>query len=85
MDEITKHVPLHEKWKDYTAEEIVNIQKEQCHDCKYFKQWIHTKGYVNSGYCDYISCTGESRKCSPDGCTKKVIGPPMRPLDAFAP
>lgn len=69
MDETTKHIPLHEKWKDYTAEEVFNIQKEQCTDCKYFKQWIHTKGY-----CDYISCTGESRKCSPDGCTKKVVG-----------
>lgn len=77
---MSKKKPLHERWRDYTEEEINDIKRNVCiaHECPYFSALFDGQGTSKEDiartpggrYCDYICLTGKPRGCMPDQCTK---------------
>lgn len=64
---------LHEKWNDYTADEINLIKYEQCVGCKYCSGLSEKcKAYVSNLTCNYLVLTGKRRVTRPEICDKKV-------------
>ena len=67
---------LHEHFRDYTNEEILQIKKDVCmkNNCPYLGQVGVTqpgggKGFaLNGKCCNYIMYTGKMRGCMPDDC-----------------
>ncbi len=74
------NLPHHDKFSDYTPEEIAKITKNVCikHKCPYAK-FVHSSGYSKKSnstfklacdrFCDYLCIAGKSRGCMPDECT----------------
>ena len=69
---------LHERFNEYTEEEILKIKKKNCikHACPYFGAVIglskKNKANPNCLYnksCNYILLAGHTRGCMPDECT----------------
>lgn len=68
--------PLHERFSEYTSEEIDNIKRDVClkHKCPYLTRFHGTppkkvlQGQVYNIVCNYILITGHSRDCTPDVC-----------------
>ena len=65
---MSDQVPLHERWRDYTAEEISAIKKEKCIQCGYAGRLSVGVESLSGLYCDYLSRTGESRDVRPECC-----------------
>lgn len=72
---------LHERWYEYTNNEIIKIKKEKCSKCRYSKRF----GALSNGkdteeqrgnkanmpgnlYCDYLMMTGHKRGVRPENC-----------------
>ena len=51
---------LHERWNDYTEDEIRKIYNEKCKNCKY-KSFLF-------GICNYLGITGKRRETRPEDC-----------------
>lgn len=65
---------LHDNFRDYTKEEIIEIKQKVCikHKCPYLQK-IHDYAGKNSNspltnICNYILMTGHMRGCMPDEC-----------------
>ena len=71
-----KLTPLHEHFREYTAEELLRIKHNHCvaHKCPYLSKisWASKhRGTVGSNkqlMCNYILVAGHSRGCMPDVC-----------------
>ena len=66
-------MPLHERWSEYTKDEINEIKKNVCtkHKCPYLGRistFSMNKQYSNM-CCNYIEFAGHSRGCFPEDCT----------------
>lgn len=68
--------PLHEDFRDYTAEELNEIKKNVCiaHHCPYVgkvsSSWSKGKHQpISNAICNYILMAEHSRGCMPDVCT----------------
>ena len=81
-------LPHHERFKDYSEAEIIEIKRKVCmdHKCPYLSNFRLTslinKDNPTSKSCNYIAITGHMRGCMPDECThyldqnvKKRISP----------
>lgn len=64
--------PLHERWKDYTDEEIAIIHELYCNKCKYRGTFAKRRS------CDYMVITGERNSCRPEVCTHFEVGKIVR-------
>ncbi len=65
---------LHDSFRDYTTEEIIEIKKKVCiaHKCPYLQKLHEYSGKGTSplgNICNYIVLTGHMRGCMPDECT----------------
>ncbi len=70
-----KKQPLHDRWKDYTNEECMDILKNHCikHNCPYLsslrqRKAASTKKSLATLCCNYILVEGHSRGCMSDVC-----------------
>ena len=77
---------LHEHWRDYTDEEILEYKRKVCiaNKCKYLKHFNGDE-QVNA-YCDYLCMTGTVRKGRPEDCEHwkdEDIVKPEQPGRAF--
>lgn len=80
---------LHEHFREYTREEIVEIKQKVClkHKCPYLQK---INDYLGKGtgpsnnICNYIGKTGHMRGCMPDECKHwKDKNVPKRDSKAF--
>lgn len=68
---------LHERFSEYTKEEIMRITKNVCmkNNCPYLGRLITCNAYNGKDTssanktCNYMLYTGKMRECMPDECT----------------
>ena len=74
---MTKRKPLHDRFCEYTEDELARIKDEVClaHNCPYLstmKVSAKKKGIARRGtvakICNYLIMTQHSRGCMPDVC-----------------
>lgn len=59
----------HEKWEDYTEEEINSTKQKKCKNCKYATLGSRQKADSVLWYtCDYYITTGYRRIIRPEDC-----------------
>ena len=58
---------LHKRCKDYTYDEIREIDAEKCSKCKY-RFVTRVINYKKEYGCGYILSTGFRRECRPEDC-----------------
>ncbi len=73
---------LHEKWSDYTRQEIKSVKVKKCSKCPYkgHAQHFHHSSQedaIGLLICDYISITGKRRGCRPEDCKHYKDDPAM--------
>ena len=66
-------MPLHEKWSEYTRDEINEIKRDVCakHNCPYLGRisTLAMNKQFSNMCCNYIELAGHSRGCFPEDCT----------------
>lgn len=64
---------LHEHFREYTAEEILQIKREVCiaHKCPYLSRMTDSESatFAHNNFCSYLEWAGKMRGCMPDECT----------------
>ena len=75
LNNVADRQPLHDRFKDYTAQELAEIKMNNCiaHKCPYLSKvhWSQKHGGGGAAFhsmCNYIIITEHSRDCMPDVC-----------------
>lgn len=68
VDHVMGEGPWHERWKDYTTAEIVEIKRAKCKQCPYRGVSSSRSGDSTGVYCNYLALTGQARLIRPELC-----------------